>query len=118
MAKLSANIRALAIKDIKAGMSTPELATKYQVSSSAVAYLRQKAAGLTPQLLEFKERIGAYAHERILRLFKQGDTPQELAKDYECSTRTMVDYLESIYPTSERPKSYGKRIVLPKNRRK
>jgi uncharacterized protein (DUF433 family) len=118
MAKLSANIRALAIKDIKAGMSTPELVTKYQVSHSAISYLRQKAAGSTPKLLEFKERIGTYSEERILRLFKQGDTPQELAKDYECSTKLMVDYLELIYPLSTRPRTSGKRIVLPKNRRK
>jgi DNA-binding NarL/FixJ family response regulator len=94
MAKLTKELRSRAINELKAGASPVAVALKYTITPSAVSYLKLKATGETPQLLELEERIGYYARERILRLFHMGYTPKEIAEDYECPTATMKTYLE------------------------
>jgi predicted nucleic acid-binding protein len=109
MAKLSATKREYALKDIRSGMTTPELVVKYQVSASAISYLRKKANGSTPKMLEFKARLGVYCPDRIKRLYLlEQVSAQDLAKDYEVSTAIMKEYLSEVAPMAKSTK----RIVI------
>jgi hypothetical protein len=112
LAKLTATIRNYALKDIAQGMSNKDLIEKYDISSSAISYLKKKATGSTPQLLAFEESLGHYCPERILRLAKsEGLEPKEIARDYETTTAIMKDYLLKVWPLEARAKG-TKRIVV------
>lgn len=111
MAKLNQTQRAYALKDISAGkMSSSEICKKYDISASALSYLRKMATGDTPTLLAFEEEIGAYAPERIIRLYRQeAVSASELARDYECSTQLMKAWLRKHCPVAT---TGGKKISV------
>lgn len=105
-------LRAMAL--LKDGATNKEIAERFQITSSAAAYLRKKASGETSQMTEFIERIGFYSVERIGRLYKQGVSLKDLCLDYEVSKSLMEDF---IRVRGLRGPS-AVRIAIPKKKKK
>lgn len=84
-------LRAMSL--LKDGATNKEIAERFQITSSAAAYLRKKASGETPQMTEFIERIGFYSMERISRLYRQGVSLKDLCFDYEVNKGLMEDFI-------------------------
>jgi hypothetical protein len=120
MAKLSSVKRQYAIKDIREGkLSNKEIQIKYEISASAICYLKKMSTGSTPKLVAFEESLGFYCPERILRLAKEGVEPKDLASDYETTTSVMKAYLNKVWPLpAKSPKINMKKLQSSLGRNK
>jgi hypothetical protein len=92
MAKLSAELRNRAQKDLKAGMTPTAAAAKYGITPSAATYLRQQATGNNPGVAAFEAEFSKVQRDRLERLLLAGESINDLARDYETSKGVLVAY--------------------------
>jgi predicted DNA-binding protein YlxM (UPF0122 family) len=112
--KLSAEMRALAIKAIKAGSTNKEVSEKFGITASAVCYLRKKAEGTSAELKEFECVFSKYQQDRIKTLVNAGLSVTEIAQDYEVSRTAIKDFLSKSGITKDKPKAQKKIIPTRK----
>ena len=92
MAKLSAELRLRAQKELQSGVKASEVAAKFGISASACSYLKSQATGKTPGVAAFEEEFSVYQLERLKRLITAGASYKEIADDYEVPRSVIVSY--------------------------
>jgi transposase len=92
MAKLSAELRSRAQKELLAGIKPSEVAKKFNISPSACSYLKQQATGSNPGVAAFEAEFSKEQRNRLERLLLAGESINDLAKDYETSKAVLVAY--------------------------
>lgn len=92
MAKLSAELRARATKELQSGVSTSQVCEKFGITPSAASYLKNKATGSLPEVVEFEANFSKYQLDRLKRMVQAGTKITEVAQDYEVSRRVIESY--------------------------
>jgi transposase len=92
MAKLSAELRARAQKELLAGVKPSEVAKKFDITPSACSYLKQQATGSNPGVAVFEAEFSTEQRARLERLLLAGESINDLAKDYETSKAILIAY--------------------------
>lgn len=92
MAKLSADLRARAQKELAAGIKPSEVAKKFNITPSACSYLKQQATGSNPGVATFEAEFSTEQRARLERLLLAGESINDLAKDYETSKAVLIAY--------------------------
>lgn len=93
MGRLTDATRLRVLKELEAGVPPKELSVKYDISPSAVSYLKKVAVGETPALTELEGRLSVYHIKRLVSLAKNRVPVRELAEDAECSSSLMKSLL-------------------------
>ncbi len=92
MAKLSADLRARAQKELAAGIKPSEVAKKFNITPSACNYLKKQATGSNPGVATFEAEFSAEQRARFERLLAAGESINNLARDYETPKAVLVAY--------------------------
>jgi hypothetical protein len=92
MAKLSAELRTRAQKELQSGVKASVVAAKFGISASACTYLKSQATGATPAVAVFEEEFNSEQLARFKRLLLAGESINDLAKDYETPKSVLVAY--------------------------
>lgn len=92
MAKLSADLRARAQKELAAGVKLSVVAAKFGITPSACSYLKQQATGSNPGVVTFQAEFSTEQRARLERLLLAGESINDLAKDYETSKAVLIAY--------------------------
>ena len=92
MAKLTAELRARAMAELRAGVKPALVATKFGISASACSYLKSQATGSNPAVTEFETEFSTAQRARLERLYKAGESILALAADYEVSGSVLKSY--------------------------
>lgn len=97
MAKLSAELRLRAQKELQSGVKASEVAVKFGISASACSYLKAQATGKNPGVVVFEEEFSSYQRQRFADLLNSGNcTLNELAADYETPKSVLVAYCNKM----------------------
>lgn len=92
MAKLSADLRARAIKELIAGIKPSVVAAKFGITSSACSYLKSQGTGNSPGVEAFEQEFSLEQKARFKRLLQAGESVAQLSKDYETSITVLKSY--------------------------
>ena len=92
MAKLSAELRARATKELQAGVPVSQVCEKFGITPSAASYLKNKASGTLPEVVEFEQNFSKYQLDRLKRMVQAGTKITEVAADYEVSRKVVESY--------------------------
>ena len=119
MAKLSAELRARAMNELRAGVKPALVATKFGISASACSYLKAQATGSSPAVTEFETEFNSAQRARLERLYKAGDSISALAADYEVAGSVLKSYFnkQGIKPDPV-VKVPTKKLITVKKRKK